>query len=230
MKAVILAGGKGTRLRPLTNDIPKPLVKIIDRPVILHILALLKEHGFTDVAVTVGYMADKIISEIGETPFPNLRVTYFKEDVPLGTAGSVKACADFLSDSFLIVSGDSYTNADLTEAVKFHEEKGSPFTVIGKELINPEGLGVIESDANGLITRFTEKPVTSGKKLVNTGMYVMNKKLLDLVPDGFYDFGKDLLPKLAGSIYCYTTRAYWSDIGTLPSYYYTNYLVSLKRA
>ncbi len=228
MKAVILAGGKGTRLMPLTGSIPKPMIKLIDKPVMEYIIELLKKHGFTEIAVTLGYLPDCIIDYFGDGSRFGVELTYFIEDTPLGTAGSVKECQNFLSDDFLVISGDCFTEINLTDAVKFHFDRKSIFTVICQPHPRPVGLGVLKTDSFGVITEFIEKPEDPVPSLVNTGIYIVNKKVLDRIPRGYYDFGKQLLPSMTGEIYAYADYSYWSDIGTLVSYYETNCVLAKK--
>lgn len=226
MKAIIMAGGRGSRLMPLTTDIPKPLVKIIDKPVMEHIIELLKKHGITEIGVTLGYKAESIIEYFGDGAHLGVTLTYFVEKEPLGTAGSVKGAEKFLSDEFLVISGDAYTDIDLGKAIAFHRAKHSNFTLIATPHKNPIGLGVLEIDPDGKIIQFIEKPQNPRPALINCGIYIINKSILAMIPDGFYDFGRQLIPRLTGSLYAYVTYDYWSDIGTLQSYYYTNYLVA----
>jgi mannose-1-phosphate guanylyltransferase/phosphomannomutase len=226
MRAVIMAGGKGTRLRPLTNDIPKPMVKIIDKPVMEHIINLLRKHEITEIAVTLGHMSQCIIDYFGDGSKWDVKLTYFVEDTPLGTAGSVKGTQNFVSEDFLVISGDAFTDINLTDAIRYHFAKDSIFTLIAQPHPRPEGLGVLKTDFNNKIIEFVEKPKDLKPSLINTGIYIINKKILDLIPEGNYDFGKQLLPSLSGRIYAYITYEYWSDIGTLSSYYYTNYILA----
>lgn len=228
MKAVIMAGGKGTRLKPLTDNIPKPMVKIIDKPVMEHIINLLVEHGITDIAVTVGHLSESIIDYFGNGQQLGANLTYFIESQPLGTAGSVKSTKNFVTDNFLVISGDAFTNINISEAVRFHYAKDSIFTLLAQPHPKPEGLGTLEIDYDSKIVSFVEKPKEVKPSLINTGIYIINKRILDLIPEGFYDFGKQLLPSLIGRIHAYVTYDYWSDIGTLTSYYYTNYLLASK--
>ena len=222
MKAVIMAGGFGTRLMPLTENEPKPMVKLIDKPVLQYIIELLKKHGITDIALTLAYMPEKITSYFGDGSKFGVNLTYFTENEPLGTAGSVKQTRNFVSDDFLVISGDCYTEIDLSKAIDFHYRLNSPFTVVSQPKGNPVGYGVLEVDIDHKVTKFSEKPEGVKSGLINTGIYVVNKKILDEIPDGFYDFGKQLIPKLVGRIYSCVDYAYWSDIGTLVSYYETN--------
>jgi len=222
MKAVIMAGGFGTRLMPLTKDTPKPMIKLIDKPVIEYTVELLKKHGITDIAMTLAYLPDKITEYFGDGKRFGVNITYFYETTPLGTAGSVKGTRDFVSDDFLVMSGDCYTEINLSKAIRFHREVGSEFTLICQPNVNPVGYGIMEVGLDHKISSFIEKPEVVTPGLINTGIYIINKKILDLIPDGFYDFGRQLIPKLLGRIYACEDFSYWSDIGTLQSYYATN--------
>jgi mannose-1-phosphate guanylyltransferase/phosphomannomutase len=158
MKAVIMAGGKGTRLKPLTNDIPKPLIKIIDKPCMEHIINLLRDHNITQIAVTLGHLSQQIIDYFGDGSQLGVELTYFVEDEPLGTAGSVKSTQNFVSEDFLVISGDAFTNIDLSKAIRYHFAKDSIFTLIAQPHPHPQGLGVLEIDYNNKIIDFMEKP------------------------------------------------------------------------
>lgn len=226
MKAVIMSGGKGTRLYPLTKDMPKPMVRIIDKPVLEHIILLLKKHNINEIAVTLGYMAESIIAYFGDGSNLGVKITYYVEDSPLGTAGSVKRTLNFVDDDFVVISGDSYCDIDITRAIRFHKAKKSLFTLIAQPKENPVGLGVLDIDENNLVTAFIEKPDSAKTSLINTGIYIINKYVLSLIPEGFYDFGKQLIPRLLGEVYAYVDYGYWSDIGTLQSYYATNLRVA----
>ena len=223
MQAVIMAGGRGTRLMPLTKDTPKPMIKLLDKPVMLYAVELLKKHGVTDIAATLGYLPEQIENYFGNGEQFGVKMTYFTEKTPLGTAGGVKNCASFLrEDTFVVLSADGYSEADLSAAIRYHKAKRSVFTVVAKKVDDPVGLGVLERDENGVIRSFAEKPVGVRSALVNTGIYVVDRRVLDLIPDGPYDFGKQLLPRLVGVARAYRDDAYWSDVGTLESYYETN--------
>lgn len=222
MKAVIMAGGFGTRLMPLTKEEPKPMIKLIDKPVLEYIIELLKKHRITEIAITLGYLPDKITVYFGDGTKFGVNITYFYENTPLGTAGSVKSTRDFVGEDFLVISGDCYTEINLSKAIEFHYAVGSPFTIVCQPHNNPVGYGVLEVGFDHKITAFIEKPEKVKPGLINTGIYVIDKKTLDLIPDGFYDFGKNLIPRLVGKAYACTDYAFWSDIGTLQSYYLTN--------
>lgn len=225
MQAIIMAGGVGSRLRPLTNDIPKPMVKMINKPVLYYIINLLKRHGFYDIGITLNYKPEIICDYFGNGKDLGVKLHYFIEDEPLGTAGSVKNASEHLADNFLVISGDAFTEIDLSAMLGQHITTGAKVTVAVKEVENAAGFGVVKV-SDGVITEFVEKPQKTSEKLVNTGIYVLNKSVLNLIPDGFYDFGKDLFPKMQGQLHAFITSAYWSDIGTLKSYYSTNLYIA----
>lgn len=228
MKAIIMAGGKGTRLMPLTNSIPKPMVNIIDKPVLEYVINLCKNHGITEIGITLGYLPDAIVDYFGDGKKFGVNITYFFEDEPLGTAGGVKNAEGYLGEDFIVLSGDAYSEIDLTRAIEFHKQKESLFTIIATPHPNPVGYGIIELDFENRIKKFVEKPQVTYPSLINTGIYVMKKTVLNFIPDGFYDFGKDLLPRLTDVAYAIVDYNYWSDIGTLASYYQTNLALVTK--
>jgi mannose-1-phosphate guanylyltransferase/phosphomannomutase len=154
-------------------------------------------------------------------------LTYFIESTPLGTAGSVKNAADFLGDDFLVMSGDSFTDIDLEAFTDYHFKKNALFTLACKHCENTSGFGVLQKEPNGKILRFVEKPEDNRPGLINTGIYLINRRVTDIIPNGFCDFGRDILPRLVGNgLYAYKTDCFWSDIGSLASYYSTNYFVA----
>lgn len=221
MQAVIMAGGAGERLRPLTNDIPKPMVKIIDTPVLELIVARLKDFGIYDIGITLNYKAHIIKDYFGDGRKFGVKIRYFTEEKPLGTAGGVKQTAEFLDDNFLVLSGDALCEVDYNELYSVHFDKKRAVTMVVKEVEKPFGFGVVQVK-DGIVSKFIEKPEHTDEKLVNTGIYACKRQLLDYIPDGFYDFGRDLFPKIEGEIAAYETKDYWSDIGTLKSYYEAN--------
>ena len=201
MKAILMAGGKGTRLRPLTCCLPKPMVPIANRPMMAHILELIRQHGYTDVTATLFYLPDAIRKYFGDGRNFGLNMDYAVEDVPLGTAGSVKnAClAAAINDTFLVISGDTLTDINLTEALEFHRRKGSAATLVLTKVRSPLEYGLVITDANGKIRRFLEKPGWGEvfSDCVNTGIYILEPDVLKEIPDGqVYDFSKNLFPAL----------------------------------
>jgi len=225
VKAIIMAGGEGKRLRPLTCNRPKPMVFAANKPVMTHTIELLKKHGFYDIGVTLQYMASHIMDQYGDGQKHGVKLHYFIEDTPLGTAGSVKNAQDFLDETFLVISGDALTDIDLTEALKFHRQKKSLATLILTSVDNPLKYGIVITKKTGEIVRFLEKPswgeVFSDK--VNTGIYILEPEVLDYIPPkAFFDFSKNLFPLLMEkgiTLYGYTGKGYWCDIGN-PGVYF----------
>ncbi|PTX55356.1 mannose-1-phosphate guanylyltransferase/phosphomannomutase [Melghirimyces profundicolus] len=224
MKAVIMAGGKGTRLRPLTNRLPKPMVPLLDKPCMEYIIELLKRHGITDIAVTMQYLPQVIQSHFGDGSDFGVRLHYFEEGHPLGTAGSVKNAEAFLDDTFVVISGDALTDVDLGQAVAFHRERKTWGTLVLSRVEVPLEYGVVMTREDGKITRFLEKPSWSEvfSDTVNTGIYVMEPQILSLFEKGKpFDFSKDLFPLMMERhlpLYGHVAEAYWSDIGNLKQY------------
>lgn len=227
MKAVIMAGGYGSRLRPLTNELPKPMVPIINKPIIHYIVELLKSYGITDIAMTLGYKPESIMEYFGDGKELDCNIVYYVEKLPLGTAGSVKNTQEFIgNEDFIVISGDAFTNINLGEMYEEHKYYGNIATLAVKEVADPTGFGVVNFSSDGTIHGFIEKPLVSPEKNVNTGIYMFKPEIFDYIPFGKYDFGRELFPKLLGKISAYKTDAFWSDIGTLSSYYLTNAAVA----
>jgi len=187
----------------------------------------LRKFGYKDIAVTLCYKPDVIMNYFGDGDGYGVRLNYFIERTPLGTAGSVKNAESFLDEDFIIMSGDSFTDIDLNELRDFHYERGAQLTMAVKYHKDCTGFGAVECDENGKITSFVEKPTDRRSGLVNTGIYYLDKNVLNMIPSGFYDFAKDLMPRLSG-LYACKTNCYWSDIGTLVSYYSTNLTVAAQ--
>ena len=224
MKAVVMAGGTGSRLRPLTVGRPKPMVPMVNKPVMAHIRDLLLYHGFCDVVVTLQYMADLIQDYFGDGSERDMSIRYTVEEIPLGTAGSVKNAQPYLDDTVLVISGDAVTDFNLQAALNFHKEKGAIATQVLHRVPNPLEYGVVMIDDDGRIQQFLEKP-SWGEVIsdtVNTGIYVLEPEVLEHIPDGEpYDFSQDLFPKLleAGQpLYGYVAEGYWTDVGTIQEY------------
>jgi mannose-1-phosphate guanylyltransferase / phosphomannomutase len=229
MKAIIMAGGQGTRLRPLTSNQPKPMIRIANLPCMEHIVNLLARHGFTDIGVTLQFMPEEIQDYFGDGSDWGVNIHYSIEDAPAGTAGSVKMAEQQLGlegERLLIISGDALTDCDLTRVLGFHEEKEAEVTMVLKSVENPLDFGIVITEEDGRISRFLEKPAWGQvfSDTVNTGIYLLEAPVMDEIPDpegGEYDFSKELFPKLleAGRpLYGFVTDAYWEDIGTLEQY------------
>ena len=225
MRAVLMAGGSGTRLRPLTCDLPKPMVPILNRPIAEHIINLLKRHDITEIIATLHYLPDTMRDYFQDGSDFGVQMTYaVEEDQPLGTAGCVKNIAELLDDTFLVISGDSITDFDLTAAIKYHKEKKSKATLILTRVPNPIEFGVVITDEEGSIKRFLEKPSTSEifSDTVNTGAYILEPEVLEYLPENQEsDFSKDLFPLLLEKgepMYGYVASGYWCDVGHLDAY------------
>lgn len=224
MKAVIMAGGEGTRLRPLTCSKPKPMVPVVNKPVMEHIIELLKRHGFRDIAVTLQYMPDLIREYFCDGESFGLRMRYYVEQKPLGTAGSVKNAESFLDDTFLVISGDALTDIDLESAIAFHRERGAMATMVLKRVDIPLEYGVVVTDDDGRIIRFLEKPGWGEvfSDTANTGIYILSPDIFKYIKSNeVFDFSKDLFPILLKQnkpMYGYITDDYWCDIGDLGAY------------
>ncbi|HEY3844427.1 MAG TPA: NDP-sugar synthase, partial [Acidimicrobiales bacterium] len=225
MKAVVMAGGEGTRLRPMTANQPKPLLPVANRPIMEHVLRLLRRHGFTDTVVTVQFLAALIRNYFGDGEDFGMNLQYATEEMPLGTAGSVKNAEDALRDEpFLVISGDALTDIDLTAMVRFHKEQGALVTVGLTRVPDPLEFGIVIADEDGRIQRFLEKP-TWGQVFsdtVNTGIYVMEPEVLAEVPPGeSVDWSSDVFPALlkrGAPLFGYISDGYWEDVGTHESY------------
>jgi mannose-1-phosphate guanylyltransferase / phosphomannomutase len=229
VKAVVMAGGEGTRLRPLTSNQPKPMVPIVGKPCMEHILELVREHGFEDVIVTVAFLPQAIRSYFGDGESLGLRMEYSVEESPLGTAGSVRLASDRLDETFLVISGDALCDIDLGALVAFHREKGAAVTIGLKSVDNPLEFGIVVTDEDGKVERFLEKPSWGQvfSDTINTGIYVLEPEVLRHVPtDRPYDFSKELFPlllEMGRPIYGHVCDGYWQDIGNLDQYRQANF-------
>ena len=219
-----MAGGEGTRLRPLTCDCPKPMIRLMNLPVMHYTLALLKKHGIREVTATLGYLPDAIRDYFAAGDSLGMALRYTVEQTPLGTAGGVKQAAAGLEETFIVLSGDGITDLDIDRAVAFHRKKRALATLVLKRADNPLDYGVVLTDADGRVQSFHEKPDWSEvvSDTVNTGIYILEPRALEIVPEGrAWDFGHDLLPELVRRgepVYGYVTQGYWCDIGDVRAY------------
>ena len=229
MRAVVMAGGEGTRLRPLTSNQPKPMVPIVGKPCMEHIIELLRSHGFEDVIVTVAFLPQAIRSYFGGGEALGIDVSYSVEESPLGTAGSVRLAAGRLDDTFLVISGDALCDVDLGELVAAHREKGASVTIGLKSVENPLEFGIVVTDEEGRIERFLEKPSWGQvfSDTINTGIYVLEPEVLRHIPtDRPFDFSKELFPlllEMGRPLYGHVLDGYWQDIGNLDQYRQANF-------
>lgn len=225
MRAVLMAGGSGTRLRPLTCDLPKPMVPVLNRPIAEHIINLLRRNGIDEVIATLHYLPDIMRDYFQDGSEFGIQMTYaVEEDQPLGTAGCVKNIAELLDDTFLVISGDSITDFDLRAAIAFHKSHHSKATLVLTRVPNPLEFGVVITDENYRIRRFLEKPSSSEifSDTVNTGTYILEPDVLDYLPaNQEADFSKDLFPLLLEKgepMFGYIAEGYWCDVGHLDAY------------
>jgi mannose-1-phosphate guanylyltransferase/phosphomannomutase len=224
MKAVIMAGGEGTRLRPLTSNAPKPMMPLCNRPMMEHIVRLLKTHGFDEIVVTVAFMANHIRTYFGDGSEFGVRMVYATEETPLGTAGSVRNAMAELDERFLVISGDVLTDIDLSAIVKVHESKGALATIGLVPVENPLEFGIVITRDDGSIERFLEKPSWGQvfSDTINTGIFVLEPEIFDHIEaDRSVDFSSEVFPKLLEEelpLYGAIAEGYWEDVGTLEAY------------
>nr|WP_229639398.1 mannose-1-phosphate guanyltransferase [Waterburya agarophytonicola] len=225
MRAVLMAGGSGTRLRPLTCDLPKPMVPVLNRPIAEHIINLLKRNNITEVIATLYYLPDVMRDYFQDGSDFGVQMTYaVEEEQPLGTAGCVKNIQQWLDETFITISGDAITDFDLQAAIAFHRAKKSKATLILTRVPNPVEFGVVIADEDGRIKRFLEKPSLSEifSDTVNTGTYILEPEVLKYLPENQEsDFSKDLFPLLLEKgepMYGYIAEGYWCDVGHLEAY------------
>ena len=228
MKAVILAGGAGTRLQPLTTELPKPMVSLFGKPVLEHILLLLRRHGVTQAALTLHYLPEAITGYFGDGGDWGMELTYFYEKEPLGTAGGVRACRDFLGEEdFFVLSGDCVCDFDLTACARLHRERRAEATLLLHRVAEPLEYGLVRTDETGKVTAFVEKPGWGQvfTDQANTGIYLLSPALLELVPQGRpFDFSRDLFPRLLREgrpLYGQVPGGYWRDMGECGAYLQT---------
>ncbi|NLV16361.1 MAG: nucleotidyltransferase [Syntrophomonadaceae bacterium] len=223
-KAVVMAGGEGTRLRPLTCNVPKPMMPIFDKPVMSYGLELLKKHGIKDVAVTLQYLPGSVQGFFGDGRGNDLNIRYYVEDSPLGTAGSVKNAHKFLDKTFIVISGDALTDFPLGKAMEFHRSRGALATLILARVELPLEYGLVLTDGEGRITRFLEKPSWGEvfSDTVNTGIYILEPEAMEWVKPGTrFDFSRDLFPQFLAQrkpLYGCVLPGYWCDIGNHQQY------------
>lgn len=230
MKAVVMAGGEGTRLRPLTQNRPKPLVPVVNKPIAQHIVEHLRRAGITDIVITLYYLAEEIQKYFGDGSELDVNLIYSIEDTPLGTAGSVKKAENYLNeDTYIIVSGDALTDIDVAKALAFHREKKSEATLVLQHVENPLEFGVVMTEEDGRVRRFLEKPSWGEvfSDTVNTGMYILEPSVFKLMEPGRnYDWSQDIFPRMLAEgrpIYGYVMEEYWTDVGSLDQYRQAQY-------
>ena len=239
MKAMILAAGKGTRVRPITHTIPKPMIPILQKPVMEFLLELLREHGFTEIMVNVSHLAEEIENYFRDGQRFGVEIAYSFEGRiedgeligdAMGSAGGLKKIQNFqrfFDDTFVVLCGDALVDLDLTEAVKRHKAKGALASLITKRVPRDQvsSYGVVVTDEDGRVRSFQEKPEVdeAASDMINTGIYIFEPEVLDFVPsDQAFDIGSDLFPKLVAAgapFYALPMEFEWVDIGKVPDYW-----------
>lgn len=224
MKAVILVGGEGTRLRPLTCSIPKSMVPIINRPFLEHMINHLKSHGIDDITLALCHLPDQIQSYFGDGSDFGVKLTYVIEDYPMGTAGAVKNVEQHLDETFFVFNGDIFTDLDFSAMMRSHRQMGAKVTIALTPVEDPTIYGVVKTDAGGRLLRFVEKPSRdeAPSNMINAGTYIVEPDVLSHIPPRcFFTFERELFPLLLNigdPIYGYPSDAYWIDIGTTEKY------------
>ncbi len=229
MKAVILVGGEGTRLRPLTFNTPKSMVPILNRPFLEHMIDYLRGHGIDDIILTLCYLPDHIQRYFGDGSKLGVKLTNVVEDCPLGTAGAVKNVEECLNETFFVFNGDIFTDIDLTAMMEFHRQRRSKVSIALTPVENPTIYGVVETNAEGRVRRFLEKPSPDAvtTNMINAGAYIIEPEVLGHIPKGLnFTFEHGLFPLLlerGDPVYGYPSDAYWIDIGTPEKYLKLHY-------
>ncbi len=229
MKAVILVGGEGTRLRPLTCRTPKAMVPILNRPFLEHVFDYLGGYGVDHVILALGYLPGPISSYFGDSERGGMKITYMVEDSPLGTAGAVKNAASHLDDTFFVLNGDVFTDFDLGDMLAFHRERHAWGTISLTPVEDPSAFGVVETDGQGRVGKFVEKPARgeASTNMINAGIYILEPRVLEQIPArSFFMFERDLFPLLLGEgapIYGHAAHGYWIDMGTPEKYLRLNH-------
>jgi mannose-1-phosphate guanylyltransferase len=218
VQALILAGGEGTRLRPLTTTVPKPVVPLVDRPFIAYMLEWLCAHGVEDVVMSCGFMAAGVHNVLGDGSSFGVRLRYVEEPRPMGTGGAVKFAESLLDERFLVLNGDVLTDIDLSDQLAQHERTGARATLALTPVEDPTAYGLVRFDPERRITEFVEKPAYDDidSNLINAGAYVLEREVLDIVPaDQNVSIEREVFPRVVGhGLYAYPAEGYWLDIGT----------------
>jgi mannose-1-phosphate guanylyltransferase len=222
VQAVVLVGGQGTRLRPLTSTVPKPVVPLVDRPFMAYMLEWLAGHGVDDVVLSLGFMAGALRDVLGDGSRYGVRLRYVEEPEPLGTAGALKFAQEHLQERFLMLNGDVLSDMDLTAQIAQHEATGAVATLALVPVENPSAYGLVRIDDDRSVKGFVEKPAPEeiDTNLISAGAYVLERRVLDLIaPDANVSIEREVWPQLVGAgLFAYPHDAYWLDIGTPATY------------
>ncbi|MBI3035258.1 NTP transferase domain-containing protein [Candidatus Woesearchaeota archaeon] len=217
--AVLLVGGRGTRLRPLTDKIPKALLEVQGKTITEHLFDLLKKYGIRDVALSVGYLKDKIKEHFGDGSGLGMNIAYVEESEPLGTAGPLKLAKGFLKDSFIVSNGDELKDINIPRMFRLHKRKNALATIALTTVDDPSHYGVAKLDGSRIM-EFVEKPANPPSNLINAGFYIIEPEVIGMIPDGFSMLEKDIFPKLArmGRLRGFPFAGQWFDIGNIERY------------
>ncbi|HZW36856.1 MAG TPA: NDP-sugar synthase, partial [Candidatus Deferrimicrobiaceae bacterium] len=224
MKAVVMAGGFGTRLRPLTEKLPKPMAYVANRPMMEHVVRLLAKEGIQDLEVLLHFYPEKITSYFGDGSQWGMRIHYIGSEADYGTAGAVRNAEEFLDSTFLVISADIITDFDLSKAIEFHRERNAAATIVLTRVPNPLQYGIVLAEEDGRIVRFLEKPSWGEvfSDTINTGIYIVEPEVLSLIPQNkSFDFSKNLFPAMLSRgdrLMGYIAEGYWKDVGNLSEY------------
>jgi mannose-1-phosphate guanylyltransferase len=224
VQAIVLVGGEGTRLRPLTNDVPKPALTLVDRPFLAYVVEWLAGHGVDEVVLACGFLPDVLRGELGEEERSGVRLTYVVEPERRGTAGAIRFAAEALGDRlgerFLALNGDVLADLDLGALIDFHEERGSRATIALHRVEDSSAFGLVSTDEEGAVTEFREKTGEAVPGEINAGGYVLERSVLDLIPAGQeVSIEREVFPQLAGDgLHALTLDGYWMDFGTPERY------------
>jgi mannose-1-phosphate guanylyltransferase len=222
MQAVILVGGEGTRLRPLTSTVPKPVVPLVDRPFISYMLEWLRGHGIDDVIMSCGFLATSVRNVLGDGSGLGIRLRFVEEPDPRGTAGALKYAESLLDERFLMLNGDVLTDIDLTAQIAQHEQTGAKATLALVPVADPSAYGLVHLNEDSSVRDFLEKPSPDAidTNLISAGAYVLEREILELVPaERNVSIEREVWPRLIGNgLYGFTAESYWLDIGTPDRY------------
>jgi len=229
MKAIILAGGRATRLRPLSCNTTKAMVPVLNHPFLEHLIGYLKKHNVNEIILTLSHLPEQIRSYFGDGGRFGVKISYLVEELPLGSAGAVKNAEKFLDSSYIVFNGDIFTDFDLSSMINLHCERNAAATIALTSVEDPTSYGVVETDSQGRVKDFKEKPnwgeVTS--KMINAGIYILEPEILNYIPPkDFFTFEHDVFPAAIEKgqvLYSYPFETYWIDIGTPEKYLKLNH-------
>ena len=218
-KAVLLVGGRGTRLKPLTDRIPKALLEVQGKTITEHLFDLLKKYGIRDIILCIGYLREKIKEYFGDGSRFGVNITYAEEDEPLGTAGPLKLAKKHLKGSFIVSNGDELKNVNIPRMFRLHKRKDALATIALTTVDDPSHYGVARLDGSRIV-EFVEKPIKAPSNLINAGFYILEPEVIDMISDGFSMLEKDIFPKLAkmGRLRGFPFAGQWFDIGNIERY------------